>query len=741
MDLSAPQSGNFGPEFRFSDWFVWATKQKFTGGVLIHPPAGDCAIMWRHGAPCRVRGPGVKEDFLGELLVAFGSCTKADVDEALGLQGGDADRPLLGALLKAQGVIDQVKLKAALSVQTIRRLSRLFVTAGGAWQSAPGENESLYRIGVPVDATAVLVKGLKWHAPDGELADVAESLSQWAVKLRGADTIAATVFTDEDDKTLLQLLRFPRTIASLEAHSGNRGQVRALVRTLILLELIEPVPRGQAIPIGKTRDVASPMATGEFPVLPPELAAKAGLVSGPPPSSGSGFDAVRTGGFGRIRTPEGSGGFEGELTPSLPQSGSYPGVVEGVRTPTLPTADGFDGVKSGAFEGVRTPGLPGAGFDGVYTPGPGTGGFERVRTPLVKLDDAPSSSSVQRPVARRASGISRRPSTLGVPSPVKRPRSSGAVPVPVRSETASRKDVPAEQRELATELVAMHKKIGGSAFELLGIESSASDLQITQARRKRAKRFSPDLLMSQLPDDLLEKARELMAAINQAAEMLSDPELRAEYVELEKAVKESESPPPPPEKKKKPKRAKASSVVEESPMPRASRSRSRVGGLDNFEERESARREAKVRFKMGRVLLHKRQCGEARAHFKFCMDADQANASYAAHYGWAYFNDPHIDRPTAIEKAYSLISAAAVNGKRDAEIQTFLGRVLKEKGDVQDAITAFQTALRADPAFTPAARELKSLGGEVPHHAAPLPEDEAEDTGKLGGRIGKMFRR
>ena len=812
MDLTVPQCGNFSAEFRFSDWFVWAAKQKFTGGVLIHPAMGDFAIMWRKGAPCSVRGQGVKEDFLGQLLTAFGKCTDDAVQEALTIQqlGGDGDRPLLGALLKAQGLVTDADLNAALSIQTVRRLSRLFATVGGAWQSAPGENESLYRVGMSVDAKVVMIKGLRWHASDAELADAALALSQWAVKLRSGVDAAAALGADADDKAVIELLRFPRSIAALEAHVGNRRQVRAIMRSLMLLELIEPVPLGQAIAIARKEDVSDGLATGEFPSLPTEVKRRVGSSARParrdsgfehvktggfrgvqtpahvdyvktptqtktptpPPGSGSfdavttggfnrvrsgsGFDAVTTGGFRQARTPSRSGGgfeavktggFDSPKTPALPGGG-----FDRVLTPGQP-GSGFDGVKSGTFEGVRTPGLPG-------------GGFERVRTPMVPISNPPT---------RRSSAFSSSPG-VGVPVPPdfdqdaqtgdypavhrSRPASSASNPViippPPRatSSSASRTPkastsgavtgraatgpvdgVPDQLRGLVAEIDRLHSEMGAlSAFELLGLEHDADAVKVSARRRALGRRYNPDALESQLPADIVQRARDLLSAVNQAAQMLADPAKRAEYVALERENTPVKAPPlarGPPEPKSLPSAAPAARSKD--------RPRARSTGA-SFAEREAMRREAKLRFKMGKVLMQKRDNAQAREHFRFCVEADEEDATYRAHYGWAFFTDPKLDRASAIERAFPLISAAALASKRDAEIQTFLGRVLKEKGMIGNAVTAFKTALRADPGYSPAARELTALGEAVPMQSAPPPEPADEQAG-LGSRLGKMFRR
>ena len=60
-------------------------------------------------------------------------------------------------------------------------------------------------------------------------------------------------------------------------------------------------------------------------------------------------------------------------------------------------------------------------------------------------------------------------------------------------------------------------------YELLGVDKKASDADIKKAYRKLAKKYHPDLH----PDD--KDAHEKFSEINEAYEVLSDPEKRKKY--------------------------------------------------------------------------------------------------------------------------------------------------------------------------------------------------------------------
>ena len=86
MDLSQPQSGQFGEGFYFSDLFLWALKGRFTGWVRIESDLGECRATFTGGAPTSVTGPGVRADHIGLLLAEINLCERSKVDELVARQ-------------------------------------------------------------------------------------------------------------------------------------------------------------------------------------------------------------------------------------------------------------------------------------------------------------------------------------------------------------------------------------------------------------------------------------------------------------------------------------------------------------------------------------------------------------------------------------------------------------------------------------------------------------------------------
>ena len=83
MDLTTPQQGAFDSSFRFSDFYVWAMQQAFTGALDVNTRFGVRSIGFREGSPIWVEGVAEDSDRLGALLVSQGHAAAADVDAAL----------------------------------------------------------------------------------------------------------------------------------------------------------------------------------------------------------------------------------------------------------------------------------------------------------------------------------------------------------------------------------------------------------------------------------------------------------------------------------------------------------------------------------------------------------------------------------------------------------------------------------------------------------------------------------
>ena len=667
MDLHAPQAGQFSPGFRFSDFYVWAHRQRFTGGMMIHPAQGDVVVMFREGSPCSVSGPGVQHDFLGELLSAFGDCNQETLAEALRIQAAaTGDRPLLGQLLVAQEKVHDVPLSAALSLQTTRRLTRLFGVGSGPWQSAPGENERLWMVGQRIEAPTIMIKALKWHASDDELGDVAAALSEWAVKLNCDVETARSLGAEADDERVIEMLAHPRRLADLESHFTNKRQVRAVLRALMLFERVQALAPTMAVAIAPAATVSyDAMSTGEFPI------------------------------------------FDRDLTPQ-PQPAATPiafAAATSVPSPPLPVAV------------VPTPVTTPVAFAAPPTPARAQVlpmAFASAPTPSrpIPVSLTPTPSPIPTAMATPAFGVA--PVTpliatptdpIETPSPFSTPQ-TGDYPLftntPSRASTSRRpklsrrSDVPINMKRVVDRIDALYTMIGSCApYELFGLPGVANPDTVAEKHKELVKAFNPELLRVQLPGDIVDIAKEVVAALDEAKAILSDSTKRAKLLAADVG---------------------------------------RSARKNNVDPK--LKEEAALRFKMGKVLLQKRDYAGARDKFKFAMEAEPLNGTYRAWYGWTYFSDTTIARERATEKAYALITEAALLTRADPMIQCYLGQVLKDRGQIDRARAAFKEALKLEPDHSGAKRELRLL--DVQHKQAPARSES--DSGRFD-RIKTLFKR
>lgn len=247
IDLSSAKTGELGKEVFFSDLYASASLARFTGAILVRAPK-EQAIFFRAGAPVHTGGPGFSGNYLGELLIAQQECSSESLSTALEAQNAaTGTRPLLGAILTREGAATADGVKRAIIAQTEARALSMFSIVEGTWQSAPGENARIKEIGVPIGAVDLFLRGVKNGASDEELRATSDFLLGKAVQLHGA---MPELGFDDQDRQILKYLEKPRKPDALE-RTGNRRQVRALLRLLIIFDKAKLVPAAQGIPLPK----------------------------------------------------------------------------------------------------------------------------------------------------------------------------------------------------------------------------------------------------------------------------------------------------------------------------------------------------------------------------------------------------------------------------------------------------------------------------------------------------------
>ncbi len=247
LSATQPIQGQLGAGTWFSDLFVAALQQRFTGGILVHAPAGDAAAFFRGGEVVHAAGVGFRTDFLGELLVGASLITQAQLDKALAEQEAHPSRPLLGTLLVAAG-LDPAEIKRAIKEQNARRISLLFGVISGTYDAAPGENARIREIGVLTDASQLFWNSLTQNASDAELRHAIDAVLGKSVKLTHPNEPLPFTPTLEEIRRTLGLLDRVRKPDQLERAVGRRT-ARLTLRALTIFGRLETHPAAEGVPI------------------------------------------------------------------------------------------------------------------------------------------------------------------------------------------------------------------------------------------------------------------------------------------------------------------------------------------------------------------------------------------------------------------------------------------------------------------------------------------------------------
>lgn len=255
---------------------------------------------------------------------------------------------------------------------------------------------------------------------------------------------------------------------------------------------------------------------------------------------------------------------------------------------------------------------------------------------------------------------------------------------PKRSET---------EIKLGKEIRAFHERLGKmNHFEVLGVDQAATSETVRSAFKDLAKKYHPDALGQDVPEDLAAKAREVSSRINEAHQILSKEESRAEYVVL--------------------------------------LSDERIKG---DAKRVEAVHDAEMKSKMGLVHLRKGEFDKARAMFKTAVDKDGVTGFYKAQLAWAMYADPKFDRVEAFEKGYPMILEALQAKEPSADVHYWAGEMLLGQDRTKEALHHFKATLELNKNHDKAKTQKRLTESRLER------EREAAAKKKKSGGFGKLF--
>jgi tetratricopeptide (TPR) repeat protein len=251
-----------------------------------------------------------------------------------------------------------------------------------------------------------------------------------------------------------------------------------------------------------------------------------------------------------------------------------------------------------------------------------------------------------------------------------------------------------EQKKLYAEIEVRHGRMGKqNHFEFLDVKQTVKTEDLRSTFTTLLRRFHPDTLGRDCPDDVALMARELTARLNDANKVLSGEASRAEYVAM---------------------------LADE-----------RIKGDS---QRAELVRDAETKAQMGIVLLRKREYAKARELFNYCIESDPVTPIYKAELAFAMYADRSFDRDDAFEKGYALLLEALKGaGSKDAKIHFYAGLVLKERERLKEALHHFKVAAKLQPNHVESKREVRLLKSRL----------KAQEGGKDDGPggLGRFFKR
>ncbi|MFO0724471.1 MAG: DnaJ domain-containing protein [Myxococcota bacterium] len=273
------------------------------------------------------------------------------------------------------------------------------------------------------------------------------------------------------------------------------------------------------------------------------------------------------------------------------------------------------------------------------------------------------------------------------PAPVETPVVETPVEVVAAPRAASR---PPPDRAEVRELKVLHGKLGKvSHFELLGVKETSPPADVRTSFTNLAKRFHPDALGTELTPEVAAIAREVSAALNDAHATLTDPERRTRYL-----------------------------------------AQMREGNVAGDEQTAGRTASAKVKYEMALVFMKKHDLKKAQQTLKMAVDMAPQNGLYRGTLGWVIYADPQNDRTEALVEGIAHVETALEMTDDEAPLHFYYGRMLKERGDMDKARSAFQRTLELDPKHRDAAAEIRLLEMR-----------EAKDSGAKKGGLSRFFRR
>ncbi len=216
-----------------------------------------------------------------------------------------------------------------------------------------------------------------------------------------------------------------------------------------------------------------------------------------------------------------------------------------------------------------------------------------------------------------------------------------------------------------------------SHFEVLGVQRDASPVQIVEAHRTLAREFHPDGFRLRA-EEVRRVGNAIFERLQEAYRVLADGPARRKYVaQLDRKSNGTSLPPPPP-----------------------------LPGI------EPAATTAERVYFTGVSHLRARRYRDAAEAFRQATALAPHQASYRSALGWALYRQAPADS-RSVTAALAELRKAVDGDQHNPWVRISLGRFFAETGLVEDAIKAFEAALRLSPGLADIEEEIRRLRGET----------------------------
>ena len=224
--------------------------------------------------------------------------------------------------------------------------------------------------------------------------------------------------------------------------------------------------------------------------------------------------------------------------------------------------------------------------------------------------------------------------------------------------------------KLIAEIESTHETYDSkNYFDLLGLTPQSNKRELRAKYTEIVRKFHPDTLGSKrLSPDVMSKAADVSARLNEAFQTLSNEESRAEYLKIYNDA--------------------------------------RIGGNMN---KIGLIEEADKKFKMALILMKKRDFEQAREYLNYATKTVPEDGRYKAQLAWSMWIDPKMPNENHLEEITSLLEQAVRLSPLDPDALFYYGSILKFRGNKNLALKYFKKCVEQQNNHTDAKREIRLL--------------------------------